>query len=405
MKPLKILYHHRTASKDGQAVHIEEMIHALQQLGHEIRVVAPGMGQSVQFGEKAGVLKWVQQRLPRFAYEALELLYNVPIYLRLRRAMREFKPDVLYERHHLYLLAGACLARRSGIPYVLEVNSPLFEERAKNGGLALKAIARSTERWVWRQADALLPVTQVLAEILINSAQVRRERIKVIPNGIDPERFAGYEPLAEAKKRLRLQDFLVLGFTGFVRDWNALDRVIRYLARKGNEHCMLLLVGDGPARAALEALAAAEGVADRVRIVGVVGRDEIRNYVAAFDVALQPAANPYASPLKLFEYLALGRAIVAPAQPNLLEVLHDGVDAVLFDPQAPDALEVALDRLVHQPELRAALGPQAAQLIASRDYTWMGNAKRVAQLSQVLAAQSARPRSLTASASTEQQGK
>ncbi len=385
MKPLKILYHHRTASKDGQAVHIEEMIHALQQLGHEIRVVAPGVGQSVQFGEKAGLLKWVQQRLPRFIYEALELAYNVPIYFRLRRAMREFRPDVLYERHHLYLLAGAWLKRRTGIAYVLEVNSPLYEERSKNGGIALRSIARSTERWVWRQADAVLPVTQVLAEILVNNG-VKRERITVVPNGIHPERFAGYESLAAAKQRLGLQDYLVLGFTGFVRDWNALDRVIAYLARKGNEHCMLLLVGDGPARSALEALAVSMGVADRVRIVGVVGRDEIRNYVAAFDVALQPAANPYASPLKLFEYLALGRAIVAPAQPNLLEVLHDGEDAVLFDPLVANALEAALDRLVHAPQLREALGRQAATLIASRDYTWSGNARRVAQLSLELAA-------------------
>lgn len=383
MKPLKILYHHRTASKDGQAVHIEEMIHALQQQGHQIRIVAPGVGQAVQFGQKAGVLKWVQQRLPRFIYELLELAYNVPIYLRLRRAVREFQPDVLYERHHLYLLAGAWLKRRTGIPYVLEVNSPLYEERAKNGGLALKAIARSTERWVWRQADAVLPVTQVLAEILVQ-AGVQRERITVIPNGIDPERFAGYEPLTAAKARLGLQNFLVLGFTGFVRDWNALDRVIRYLARKGNEHCMLLLVGDGPARPALEALAASLGVAERVRIVGVVGRDDIRHYVAAFDVALQPAANPYASPLKLFEYLALGRAIVAPAQPNLLEVLRDGENAVLFDPFSPDSLEAALDRLVHAPALRTALGQCAATLIESRDYTWAGNARRVAQLARDL---------------------
>lgn len=389
MKPLKILYHHRTASKDGQSVHIEEMIHALQSQGHEIRIVAPGVGQAVQFGQKAGLLKWVQQRLPRFVYEALELVYNVPVYFRLRRAVREFQPDVLYERHHLYLLAGAWLKRRTGIPYVLEVNSPLFEERCKNGGLALKTLARNTERWVWRQADAVLPVTQVLADILVN-AGVERARITVIPNGIDPERFAGYEPLPEAKARLGLADKLVLGFTGFVRDWNALDRVIRYLAQPQNAHCVLLLVGDGPARPALEALAQSLGVADRVRITGVVGRDEIRNVVAAFDVALQPAANAYASPLKLFEYLALGRAIVAPAQPNLLEVLRDGEDAVLFDPTRSDGLEAALSRLVHNPQLRHALGARAATLIAQRGYTWQANAQRVAALSSALLAPSRR---------------
>lgn len=393
---MKILYHHRTASKDGQAVHIEEMIHALRHLGHEVRVVEPGVGRAVQFGAKPGLLKWIQQRLPKALYELLELAYNVPIYFRLRRAMQAFRPDILYERHHLYLLAGAWLKRRTAIPYVLEVNSPLFVERSKGDGIALRAIARGTERWVWRQADAVLPVTQVLADIVVGEG-VLRERITVVPNGIDPQRFAGYGSLDAAKQWLGLQGFLVLGFTGFVRDWNALDRVIQYLARAGNEHCFLLLVGDGPARAALESLAVSLGVADRVRIVGVVARDRIRDYVAAFDIALQPAANPYASPLKLFEYLALGRAIIAPAQPNLLEVLKDGENAALFDPSAADGLESALDRLVRDPRLRAALGQRASTLIERRNYTWMGNARRVASLAEGLVTRTVPQRSIHAS--------
>ena len=397
MRKLKILYHHRTASKDGQSVHIEEMLHALRQQGHEVLVIEPGVSSGVRFGEKSGFAAWVQRRMPKAIFEMLELAYNVPLYFRLRRAWRAFRPDVLYERHHLYLLAGAWLRRRVGVPYVLEVNSPLYAERSINGGLALGPIARASERWVWRQADAVLPVTRVLGDILEREGVTGR-RITVIPNGIDPQRFEGYLPLDEAKRRLGLANRLVLGFTGFVRDWNALDRVIRYLARPGNENCFLLLVGDGPARAALEGLAASTGVADRVRIVGIVGRDHVRDYVAAFDVALQPAANPYASPLKLFEYLALGRAIVAPAQPNLREVLRDGTDAVLFDPDDAQGLERGLDRLVHDAALRRELGQRAAALIRQRNYTWDGNASRVAALSDDLARQQAGSATTTAAA-------
>lgn len=387
---MKILYHHRTASKDGQRVHIEELIHALREQGHEVRVVEPGAADTAQFGTKPRWVTWVQTRLPRVVYELLEIAYNVPLYFRLRRVWREFGPDVLYERHHLYLFAGAWLARRSGVPYLLEVNSPLYAERLKNGGLSLQAVARTSEQWVWRQADALLPVTQVLADI-VAAAGVERRRLHVIPNGIDPARFVPYAPLAAAKARLGLAQATVLGFTGFVRDWNALDRVIRYIARPSNTHCVLLLVGDGPARPALEALADELGVRARVHITGVVERDHIRDHVAAFDVALQPAANPYASPLKLFEYLVLGRAVVAPAQPNLLEVLHDGEDAVLFDPHAADGLERALDRLVHDPALRQRLGERAAQLITARDYTWSGNARRVVAVATALSARRPQP--------------
>lgn len=384
MRPLKILYHHRTASRDGQRVHIEELIHALRQQGHEVLVVEPAAAADAQFGGKPAWVRWIQKRLPKALYELLELAYNVPLYFKLRRAARGFRPDVLYERHHLYLLAGAWLHGRLGLPYLLEVNSPLYSERLRNDGLGLPMIARATERWVWQQADAVLPVTRVLADILVENG-VRQERVRVIPNGIDPERFAGYLPLADAKRALGLEGRLVLGFTGFVREWNALDRVIRYLARPGNERMCLLMVGDGPARPALEQLAESLGIADRVVFAGLVDRNRIRDHVAAFDVALQPAANPYASPLKLFEYLALGRAVVAPAQPNLREVLSDGVNAILFDPALADGLELALDRIVRDDALRAALGERAAELIARRDYTWTGNGRRVAALAATLA--------------------
>jgi glycosyltransferase involved in cell wall biosynthesis len=122
------------------------------------------------------------------------------------------------------------------------------------------------------------------------------------------------------------------------------------------------------------------GLADRVRFTGVVGRADIPRLVAAFDVALQPAATPYASPLKLFEYMALGCAIVAPAQPNILEVLDDGTNALLFPPADPKGLSKALDRLLGEPALRSRLGNNARETLARRSYTWAGNATRVIAL-------------------------
>lgn len=381
---MRILYHHRTASKDGQSVHIDELIAALRSLGHEVRVVAPPVAQRNRFGAKPGLLSFIRRVLPRLVYEALELAYNVPVYVRLRRQFREFAPDVLYERHHLFLLAGAWLHRRYRIPYLLEVNSPLAQERSRTDGLALQRIAQVTEHWVWREADAVLPVTRVLADI-VERGGADPTRIHVIPNGIDPAQFRGYPQLGAAKEKLGLQGKVVLGFTGFMREWNALERVIDYVAQSARNDLVLLLVGDGPARPALQQRAADRGVADRVIFAGLVGRDQVRDHVAAFDVALQPAANEYASPLKLFEYLALGRCVIAPAQPNILEVLHDGVDSVLFDPRASDALEQALDRVVGDEALRRRLGAAAADLVLRRDLTWGANAMRVMSIAERLA--------------------
>ena len=88
-------------------------------------------------------------------------------------------------------------------------------------------------------------------------------------------------------------------------------------------------------RADLEALAQKLGIAGNVRFTGLVQPEEVPAIVTTFDIALQPGATPYASPLKIFDYMAAGCAIVAPSQPNILEILQDGTTAKLFDPKHP----------------------------------------------------------------------
>ena len=163
---MKILYHHRTASKDGQAVHIDEMITALREQGHEVRVVAPAPAadEGAAMGGEVGWVQRLRRHLPQAAYELLELAYTLVAYSRLRKAAREFRPDVLYERCNLFLLSGLMLKRRLGLPMLLEVNSPLTDERLRFGGLGLPGLARWSEHAVWRGADVVLPVTQVLAD-------------------------------------------------------------------------------------------------------------------------------------------------------------------------------------------------------------------------------------------------
>ncbi len=386
---MKILYHHRTASKDGQAVHIEEMITALRGLGHQVHVVAPKTSDGDGMGASVGWVHRLRDRLPKAAYELLELGYSVVAYRHLMKAARDFKPDVLYERCNLFLLAGAMLKRRLRLPMLLEVNSPLTDERQRHGGLGLPGLARWSEGTVWRAADAVLPVTKVLAGMVSQQGGVPPERLVVIANGINEAHFAHAPAPAIAKARLGWEGALVLGFTGFVRDWHGVDRVLQWMATPAAPaHSKLLVVGDGPARADLEQLARTLGIAERVRFTGVVDRERVPEHVAAFDIALQPAVTAYASPLKLFEYLALGKAILAPRLPNILEVLRDGDNALLFDPttgaQGDASFAQALTALATDEALRQRLALRAKATIAEQGLTWRSNAQRVVALAQAL---------------------
>lgn len=383
---MKILYHHRTASKDGQTVHIDEMIAALREQGHEVHVVAPAAPADEGMGGEVGWVQRLRAHLPKAVYELLELGYSLLAYLRLARAVREFRPDFLYERYNLYMLAGVMIRRRFGLPMLLEVNAPLVQERGRFGGLGLPWLARWAEGLAWRSADRVLPVTAVLGEHVV-ARGVPRERIVVVPNGINEAHFNQAPAPAQARQALGWPDALVLGFTGFVRDWHGVDRVVRWMASAdAPANARLLIVGDGPARADLERLAGELALGERVRFTGVVSRDRVPALVAAFDVALQPAVVDYASPLKLFEYLALSKAIVAPRQPNLEEVLTDGLNALLFDGREAGALEAALTRLCADAPLRERLAAGAGDSIARLGLTWKSNARRAVELARQVAA-------------------
>ncbi len=377
---MKIIYHHRIGSKDGQAVHLEELIGALGAMGHTVLLVGPGSFGQATFGHDPGLLTRAKQIVPKQIYELAELCHNIVAFPRLLLAYWKFKPDFVYERCNLYSLAGTLLRKTVGAPLILEVNSPLARERGNFGGLGLPGAAAALERWVWRSADFVLPVTEVLAGEL-RTAGVDGDRLAIIPNAIDPEKFRTNAGGTAVREELGLSDRVVLGFTGFVRPWHGLETVIELLAQSGfpkNVH--LLIVGDGPAIPELRAKAETLKVASRVTFTGLVGRDRIAQVIDAFDIALLPQCVDYCSPLKIFEYMAAGKAIVAPDQSNIREVLTSGRSALLFAPDEPKAMAEAIAQLVNDEKLRSALGSEAHALISSRGYTWRKNAERVSAL-------------------------
>ena len=369
---MRILYSHRIQSRDGQSVHVDELISAFREAGHEVLVVGPGAYQQTGFGGEGRLVPLIRRLLPGFLGELAELAYNIPAYIRLKRAWRQFRPDLVYERYNLHFLAGSWLARRHGALLYLEVNAPLAEERSRFGGLKLTRLAHWVERFTWRSARRVLAVTNVLGGI-VAAAGAEKSRIMVVPNGIVLSRFA-------QAGQGRGDGRIVLGFVGFVRSWHGLDQVIAAMAAHRDELPIhFTIIGDGPARPELEQQAAALGIAERVRFTGLVEHGAIPAHVGAFDIALQPQVTPYASPLKIFDYMAAGRAIVAPDQPNIREILQDGQTALLVDPSRPEAIWEAIRRLARDPALRERLGAAARDELERKAYTWQANAARIAR--------------------------
>jgi glycosyltransferase involved in cell wall biosynthesis len=373
---MKILYHHRIRSKDGQFVHLQELVHAFQSLGHDVRLVGPQILESAAFGASGGFTDTLRATLPKFLTEILETCYSLVALPRLLKAIKEQQPDFMYERFNLFFPIGAMVAKWKKIPYVLEINGPLFEERRDTMGLALHRWAKWTQGYAWRNADLALPVTEVLAGYL-DRYGVDRKRVLVLHNGVEFNKFSLSDG-SNIRKKYGLEGKTVMGFTGFIRDWHRVDSVIEAMGRGEfpSDTC-LLLVGDGPVLGQLKELSARLKLTNRIYFAGLVERTLIQEYIAAFDIALQPAVTDYASPLKVIEYMAAGAAIVGPDMANIRELLTDEKTALLFQPDNDVDRVKCLLRLCGDSELRIRLGERAKSAIQELQLTWIDNARRI----------------------------
>ncbi|MDA7492867.1 glycosyltransferase [bacterium] len=375
---MKILYHHRIASKDGQYVHVQELTNAMLEHGHQLTFVAPGFTKASGFGDEGGIATKLKAMLPQWIYELLELGYSGLVAIKLTKAILKDRPDFIYERYNLYQPAGVIVSMIFRLPILMEINAPLVDERRKYDGLALPRFAKMIEGFTWKYSGAALPVTKVLGDIVANRG-TSQKNIHVIHNGIN---LNIYNQL-EVPKALGKEQRLVIGFVGFIHPWHRMDLAIDALAECSNNCVELVCVGEGDIRPELEAQAQARGVSDRVTFTGLKDRDQVFDYVAKFDIAVQPAVTPYASPLKLFEYLAAGCLIIAPDSENILEIVNDHNALLYRSGDTADFKDKLLYAVEHIHELDK-LRINARKLILEKRFFWQANAERVVKIAQDL---------------------
>lgn len=379
---MKILYHHRTRAEDAQGVHIQEMVNAFRELGHEVEVaaiVSEGKGQAAK--ESESLISRFAARLPPVIYELLEILYNFYGFLFLTRKILKLRPHFIYERYALYNVAGILVSKLFRIPLILEVNAPLALEKKKYGNLAMPSLARLFEKWICSNSYKTIVVSTPLKKLLSNIG-VPADHMVVIPNGINPRLFDLNISGDSIRKSLRLGGKIVLGFVGWFRKWHGLEELlnayVKYEMKEKNIH--LLLVGDGPAYKDLEAYARQNGILGTgVTFTGPVPRDDIPGYIAAFDLALQPDVTDYASPIKMFEYMAMGRGVIAPDKDNIREIVKNGYNALFRAGDWNDMGTIILEYTQSKEKARE-LGEQAKNILYENQYLWLENAKRTLAL-------------------------
>lgn len=381
---MKVLYHHRTQGEEPESIHIMAIVEALRGLGHEVKLVGPAeIGPRSQVKRPPGLMARIKEAVPRPMVELLQIAYNLAAWRRLSAAIKAYQPDLIYERYGLYSFVGPMLAKRHGVPLVLEVNTPYAQAWAKYFGLYFARLAKWIELRTFKAAGHIITVTDVQRGML-EDVGVPRNHITVCHNAIAPEEFDPHHPGAAAmREQWKLGspgETVVVGFVGTMNRWQGIPEfpqvVDAVLKRCAN--VKFFFVGDGEFRPVLQQHCEQAGLQDRVVFAGRQPHAAVPALVAAMDIAVLLNSNEHGSPMKIFEYYGMGRAIVAPAVGPVREIMQDGVTGLMIEPGNVGQMVERIVTLAGDAALRQRLGAAGREYVIA-NHTWTENARKALQ--------------------------
>lgn len=364
-----------------EAIHIRSIVKALKEIGHNVDVVSPAgcdplvevipaMDKGKQILDRRSIFSYISRYCPEILFEFLEILYNIPAYFNLRKAVRKKNIDLIYERYCLFSIASLMISKLYGIPIIYEVNDSSFVSRLRR--LRLVSLANYMERIALGKAGYVFAVSNKFKQILVK-AGVMEEKIGVAHNAVDQAVFHSKDT-RPVNIGLPPQT-IVIGFVGLFVKWVGLEMLIRVFGKIhfqfANTH--LLLVGGGPEEEGLRKLIDMQQVQSAVTITGIVKHSDIPQYIKKMTICTIPKHESYTSPVKLFEYMAMGKAVVAPAYDSIREVVSHEKNGLLFTPNSEEELQDNLIRLINNVQLLERLGKSAKDKIL-KHHTWNRNA-------------------------------
>lgn len=368
----------------GYTRHILQCVRALGELGHEVRILTScsdeGVGQQKQaFGR---IKRFMPSAVLAVAKDVRRLMYDSRFETEIEEAVKDFRPDVIYDRLALFHRSAVRTGNRLGIPVILEVNALIAREMNQYYRLGLSSLASRIEKEVYRQTTAIAVVSTQLKRDLVEYG-ISPDVIFVNPNGVDPHEFNPAVDALAVRQRFDLEGKQVIGFLGSLAPWHGVDKLLDAAQTVCQEKpdARFLIVGSGSQSEYLQQRTRQSGIEDKVVFAGAASHDEVPRYVNAMDIATAPYPHMdrfYFSPIKIFEYMSAERAIVASRLGQIGEVIEDGVTGMLFKAGNVRELADVLIRLLDQPHLRASLGSQARRTVLAK-YTWLQNAERIVE--------------------------
>jgi glycosyltransferase involved in cell wall biosynthesis len=359
----------------GSSVHIQEVIRAFRGIGAEVSLFTPppeGYAPPDLID-----LKVREIRLPEASGPAQKEEVLLAANRQLIHMLEDHGPfDLVYERYSLWGFGGMSYSRANSVPSVLEVNEPLIESGIADKTLIDIGGSRQIAKRAFTDAGTIVAVSREVRNYLKERTQ-EFGKVRVVQNGANIERFKpGLIPALPDR-----QSVFTVGYAGRLSMRQGIDTLVKAFAilHRRDPRARLLLVGDGPDRDAIAQAASSVGIAGSVELTGAVSPGIVPRLMASMDVAVVPhpkVEHFYGSPIKLFEYMASGLAVVASSLGQPAEIIEDGVNGMLTPPGDFVALSRILDSLRKDPQLRTQMGAAASEHVHAKN-SWTGVVQKV----------------------------
>jgi glycosyltransferase involved in cell wall biosynthesis len=367
---IAIITNSRIPSLTANSIQAMKVCQALAQLGHNIRLFVPHEAEPATWGQLASHYGLSTQ----FDIEWLPSLralkrYDFTLYSILKA--RSFNPDLIYT----WLLNPAVAALWLGWPVILEMHA---EVTGRIGPWLMRRFWRSSTR------KRMLVTTRPLRDAIetVAGLEFPQDAVQIAPNGVDLNQYESMPNSAEARRQLGLEDKQTVGFTGHIYPGRGAELLFELAKRMLDIN--FLWVGGKPEDVDYWREKLADAGASNVTMTGFVKNSKLPLYQSAADVLLMPYSRSISAssgqdiaevinPMKMFDYMAAGRAIISADLPVIHEVLSNE-NAVFCEPDKVDAWEHTLRELLTNEPRRLALGAQARADVAG--YTWVARAKR-----------------------------
>lgn len=373
---IALITNSRIPSLTANSIQAMKVAQALMQLNHDVKMFAP---KETEIPNSQLLITHYGLKLaPEIQFlPSIKQLKRLDFIFHAQNAAKKFGADLIYT----WLPQSAVLGIKSGYPVVLEMH-------ADNSGLLGVWWLR---QFLTANGKKLMTVTtQALKNALENSTKLKlsQEAVVIAPNGVELERYAQLPNPVEARNQLNLKQGLTVGFTGHIYKGRGADLLFELAKQMPSVN--FLWVGGTPDLVEYWRNALHDANVKNVTMTGFVKHDVIHLYQAAADVLLMPYSNSISAssgqdiaevinPMKMFEYMASGRAIVSADLPSIREMLNEGncvfVGSAESREQRTDDWKVEIERLLADESLRVKLGGQAKKDV--ENFSWMKREERV----------------------------